>query len=94
MHGIPYHGCGTMYSESKLTVELANEGAGAFKPNVFGKSIYITRTIKKKGGGSYSIHGSKQKGKTLFNNKKALDEILEFFHIQVTNPIVILSQVL
>lgn len=41
----------------------------------------------------YLCIGSKQKGKTLFNNKKALDEILEFFHIQVTNPIVILSQV-
>jgi hypothetical protein len=44
-------------SEAKLTVELANEGPGAFKPNVFGKSIFITRTIKKKGGGAYSIHG-------------------------------------
>lgn len=45
-------------SEAKLTVELANEGPGAFKPSVFGKSIFITRIIKKKGGGAYSIHGN------------------------------------
>jgi chromosome segregation ATPase len=81
-------------SEAQLTVELANEGVGAFKPNVFGDTIFITRTIKKKGGGSYQISGRKQEDKILFTNKKAVDEILEYFHIQVTNPIVILSQVL
>jgi chromosome segregation ATPase len=77
-------------SISEVTVTLKNDGDDAYKPDVFGKKIHITRRFTIQGASSYKILSEK---KALISNKKAdLDDICDYMAIQVDNPISVLTQ--
>ena len=64
-------------------------GEDSYRPDVYGKSISIIRTITKTGAGGYKIKDSN--GKIVCDKKvrEELDRILENFGIQVDNPIAV-----
>ena len=64
-------------------------GEDSYRPDVYGKSISITRSITKTGAGGYKIKDSN--GKIVCDKKvrEELDRILENFGIQVDNPIAV-----
>ena len=64
-------------------------GEDSYRPEVYGKSISIIRTITKTGASGYKIKDSN--GKIVCDKKvrEELDRILENFGIQVDNPIAV-----
>ena len=68
-------------------------GEDSYRPDVYGKSISIIRTITKTGAGGYKIKDSN--GKIVCDKKvrEELDRILENFGIQVDNPIAVKFQI-
>ena len=69
------------------------KGEDSYRPDVYGKSISIIRTITKTGAGGYKIKDSN--GKIVCDKKvrEELDRILENFGIQVDNPIAVKFQI-
>jgi chromosome segregation ATPase len=77
-------------SISEVTVTLKNDGDDAYKPDIFGKRIIITRRFTAQGASSYKILSDK---KVMVSNKKAdLDDICDHMSIQVENPLNVLTQ--
>ncbi|KAH3762508.1 structural maintenance of chromosome protein [Pelomyxa schiedti] len=78
-------------SSATVRVKIRNRGAEAFKPDVFGKSIFIERKWTIDGPTTYKLKeasGKRIVGSTL----NEVVEVLEYFSIQVSNPCVILMQ--
>ncbi|KAM0745665.1 P-loop containing nucleoside triphosphate hydrolase protein [Meredithblackwellia eburnea MCA 4105] len=80
-HGAQYAVC---------AVKIKNEGIDAFHPDVYGKTITVSRRINKDMGGGYQIKD--HAGKTKDTKKAVLDAILDHFNIQVDNPMTVLTQ--
>ena len=82
-------------NKAVINVTLANTGDNAFKPEEYGETITIQRTITESNS-SYTIKGAKQRdAPTAKKAKDIRDEIkrmLDKFQIQVDSPIVILHQ--
>ena len=73
-----------------MTVTLKNDGDDAYKSDIFGNRIIITRRFTAQGASSYKILSSQ---KALVSNKKAdLDDICDHMSIQVENPLNVLTQ--
>lgn len=77
-------------SVSEVTVTLRNEGFDAYKPDVYGKKILITRRFAATGSSSYKL--CTEKHVVVSNRKVDLDEICDHMDIQVDNPLNILTQ--
>jgi len=77
--------------QAVIRVQLRNRGSEAYKPDLYGQSIIVERTIKKGGGGGYKLKDSTGQ-KTISDKFNELSLILEQFNIQVDNPIAILMQ--
>ena len=77
-------------SWAEVTVSIKNEGDDAYKPEVYGRSIIITRNFTKSGSSSYKIKS--KDGKTVSTKKEELARILDHMNIQVDNPMNILTQ--
>ncbi|KAH8117573.1 P-loop containing nucleoside triphosphate hydrolase protein [Phellopilus nigrolimitatus] len=77
-------------SSSEVTVSIKNEGDDAFKPDVYGKSIIITRKFTKEGSSSYKIKS--KEGRTVSSKREELSAICDHMNIQVDNPMNVLSQ--
>ncbi|XP_057664311.1 structural maintenance of chromosomes protein 6 [Diorhabda carinulata] len=73
-----------------IEIELSNEGPMAYKPNIYGDSINIIRSLSTNGGGSYKIKSSK--GEIISTQLKEIRNITTNLNIQVDNPICILNQ--
>ena len=76
-------------SSGSVTLALRNKGQEAFKPDVYGKMIYITRTITRPAGSSTYRIGNHAR-KTILDKSAARDElsaICDHFNIQVENPV-------
>ena len=78
-----------IHRASEVSITLKNEGEDAFKPDVYGKSITITRRFTKDSG-SYKIKS--REGKIVSTKREELSAILDHMNIQVDNPMNILSQ--
>ncbi|KAF2073495.1 hypothetical protein CYY_005204 [Polysphondylium violaceum] len=78
--------------QAVIRVKLRNRGSEAYKPELYGDSIIVERTIRKNGGGSgYKLKNSTGE-KTISDKFNELSLILEQFNIQIDNPIAILMQ--
>lgn len=51
---------------SEVTVHLRNRGKEAYRPDRYGKSIIVERTIRKDGTGSYKIKSNDGKANFFF----------------------------
>ena len=74
-----------------MEVRLLNTGDGAYKPELYGETIVVSRTVTQ----SSSIYKLKdERGKVVVDKKvkDELDRILIAFNIQVDNPLAVLNQ--
>eukprot|EP00038_Savillea_parva_P009153 m.181568 g.181568 ORF g.181568 m.181568 type:complete len:1198 (-) comp15310_c0_seq1:229-3822(-) len=77
--------------EGELVVTITNEGQDAYKPEEYGKTIKITRTLKKSGTNTWKTSNG-QTGKTIKTKASEVQMIAEHFNFQVDNPIAVLNQ--
>ncbi|KAH9480811.1 Structural maintenance of chromosomes protein 6 [Psilocybe cubensis] len=78
-------------STAEVTIHIKNQGEEAYKPEIYGKTISITRRFNKDGGSSWKIKGKDAK-KTYSTKKDELDAICDHMNIQVDNPMNVLTQ--
>lgn len=73
-----------------LAVKIKNQGDGAYKPDLYGRSITVERHFSRSGGSGFKLKNAE--GKTISTKKADLDDILDFFAFQLDNPINVLTQ--
>jgi len=74
----------------EVAVTLRNCGTDAYRHDVYGDSIIVKRKLTLEGAYSYKICAADNH--VVSTKREELDMILEYFNIQVDNPVVILSQ--
>lgn len=79
-------------SGAKLRVTLLNRGADGYKPDVYGDTISVERTISLRSGGFNGYKLLDCNGKEQSRSKKDLDVMLDQLNIQVENPVAVLDQ--
>jgi len=80
----------SLCSTSEVTIGIKNQGDEAFKPEVYGKSIFVSRRFTKEGSSSYKIKSAD--GKIVSTKRDELSAICDHMNIQVDNPMNILTQ--
>jgi chromosome segregation ATPase len=73
-----------------LSVRLKNEGADAYQPDLYGDSIIVDRHFSKSGSSGYRLKSAT--GRTISTKKGDVDDIIEYFNLQVDNPMNVLTQ--
>lgn len=76
-------------STSRITVKLKNQGDG-FKTDHYGDAILIERNFTRDGSSGYKLKSGD--GKVISSKKEELEEICDYFGLQVDNPMTILTQ--
>ena len=69
---------------------IKNQGDGAFMPEEYGKSIIVERHFTKNGTSGFKIKS--ETGRVVSTKKTELDDITDFFNLQIDNPMNVLSQ--
>ncbi|KJR79900.1 SMC6 protein [Sporothrix schenckii 1099-18] len=73
-----------------LAVWIKNCGDDAYEHDVYGDSIIVERHFSKSGTSSFKLKSGTQR---LISTKRAdVDDIVEYFYLQVDNPLNVLSQ--
>ncbi|KAK4179709.1 putative structural maintenance of chromosomes protein 6 [Triangularia setosa] len=73
-----------------LTVKIKNQGVDAFKHGVYGDSIIVERHFSKSGSSGFKV--KTVTGAVHSTKKQEVDEIVEYYALQVDNPLNVLSQ--
>ncbi|KAF4636143.1 hypothetical protein G7Y89_g1946 [Cudoniella acicularis] len=73
-----------------LVIKLKNEGNDAYQPDVYGESIIIERHFSRSGGSSYKLKSAM--GRVISSKKADVDDIIEYYQLQVDNPMNVLTQ--
>ncbi|KAF2838521.1 P-loop containing nucleoside triphosphate hydrolase protein [Patellaria atrata CBS 101060] len=73
-----------------LSVQLKNQGSGAYRPDLYGKSIIVERHFSKTGSSGFKIRNAK--GKVISTKKQELEDITDHFALQLDNPVNVLTQ--
>jgi chromosome segregation ATPase len=77
-------------SAAEVTIQLKNQGDEAYKHDLYGDSIVITRRFTKEGASSYKIKS--RDDKTISTKREDLSAICDHMNIQVDNPMNVLTQ--
>lgn len=77
-------------TSATIEITLTNTGPGAYRPETYGDSIKVVRTITQSSASSYKIKDSA--GHTVSTRKSDLDQIISNLKIQVDNPVSVLNQ--
>lgn len=75
---------------SSIQVKLKNHGDGAYQPETFGESIIVERHFTKNGTSGFKLKSSL--GRTVSTKRRDIDELVEYFCLQMDNPLNVLSQ--
>lgn len=73
-----------------LIVQLKNQGPDAYQPDLYGKSIIVERHFTKSGTSGFKIKNAA--GRVVSTKKGDLEDIIEYFQMQVDNPMNNLNQ--
>jgi len=73
-----------------LTVKLKNQGNDAYQPDVYGKSIIIERHFSRSGSSNFKLKN--ENGRLISNKKGDVEDIIEYYQLQVDNPMNVLTQ--
>ncbi|KAK3391583.1 P-loop containing nucleoside triphosphate hydrolase protein [Sordaria brevicollis] len=73
-----------------LIVKIKNQGQDAYKHDVYGDSIIVERHFSKSGGSSFKVKTAT--GQTVSTKRQEVEEIVEYYALQVDNPLNVLSQ--
>ncbi|EGX96570.1 RecF/RecN/SMC protein [Cordyceps militaris CM01] len=76
--------------QGKLVVRLKNAGSDAYQPDIYGDSIIVERHFSKTGSSGFRIKTADER--LVSTKKQEVDEISEWFALQMGNPLTILSQ--
>ena len=75
---------------SEVTITLKNRGDEAYKHDIYGDSITISRRFDSKGSSTYKIKA--KDGTQVSNKREELSAICDHMNIQVDNPMNVLTQ--
>lgn len=73
-----------------LVIHLKNQGADAYQPDVYGQTIIVERNFSKTGTSNFKLKNAV--GRVVSNKKADVEEIIEYFQMQIDNPMSVLSQ--
>jgi len=76
--------------QARLVVKIKNMGHDAYKPDIYGDSIIVERHFNKKGTSGFRVKSAT--GQTITTKKQEIEEIVEYYALQVDNPLNVLSQ--
>jgi structural maintenance of chromosomes protein 6 len=76
--------------QARLIVKIKNQGHDAYRPEVYGESIIVERHFTKKGTSGFKVKSAT--GQVITNKKQEIEEIVEYYALQVDNPLNVLSQ--
>ncbi|SPO01325.1 related to DNA repair protein rad18 [Cephalotrichum gorgonifer] len=76
--------------QSTIQVKLKNQGEGAYQPEVFGESIIVERHFTKNGTSGFKLKSSLNR--VISTKRRDIDELVEYFCLQMDNPLNVLSQ--
>ncbi|KAI1773714.1 P-loop containing nucleoside triphosphate hydrolase protein [Hypoxylon cercidicola] len=75
---------------ANLIVKIKNQGPDAYKPHEFGESIIIERHFTKSGSSGFKLKSVT--GRVISSKKGDVDDVVEYYCLQVDNPLNVLSQ--
>lgn len=73
-----------------MTIQLKNGGDTGYQQEVYGDSIFIERHFNKAGTSGFKLKSST--GKTISTRKTDLEEITDYYSLQMDNPMTVLTQ--
>lgn len=73
-----------------LGVKIKNQGENAYKHDLYGDSITVERHFSRSGTSGFKIKN--EHGKVITHKRADLDDILDYFSLQLDNPINVLTQ--
>ncbi|KAF4985391.1 hypothetical protein FDECE_16589 [Fusarium decemcellulare] len=73
-----------------LVVKIKNGGSDAYQPDIYGESIIVERHFSKSGSSGFKIKSAA--GRIISTKKQEVDEISEWYALQIGNPLTVLSQ--
>jgi len=73
-----------------IMVKLKNQGESAYQPDVFGESITVERHFSRSGSSGFKLKSTN--GRIISTKKRDVDEMVEYFCLQMDNPLNVLSQ--
>jgi chromosome segregation ATPase len=76
--------------QAVLVVKLKNQGNDAYQPDVFGKSIIIERHFSRAGSSGFRLKN--ENGRLISSKKGDVEDIVEYYQLQVDNPMNVLTQ--
>ena len=77
-------------SAAEVSIHLKNQGEEAYKHDLYGDSIVITRRFTREGSSSYKIKS--RDGKLISTKREELSAICDHMNVQVDNPMNVLTQ--
>ncbi|PKS07078.1 hypothetical protein jhhlp_005675 [Lomentospora prolificans] len=76
--------------QSTIQVKLKNQGEGAYQPEQYGESIIVERHFSKNGTSGFKLKSAL--GRLISTKRRDVDELVEYFCLQMDNPLNVLSQ--
>jgi len=73
-----------------LQIKIKNQGDGAFRQDVYGNSIIVERHFTLGGTSGFKLKASN--GKVVSTKRAELDDITDFYSLQLDNPVNVLTQ--
>jgi chromosome segregation ATPase len=73
-----------------LRVRIKNRGPSAYKPELYGESLIVERQFSRSGVSSFKVRDSNKKVQA--RSKVDVDDILDYFTLQLDNPMNVLTQ--
>lgn len=78
------------HRSSTLSVKIKNGGDSAYQQDVYGDAIIVERHFSRSGSSSFKLKSST--GRLISTRKGDLDEICDYFALQIDNPMNVLTQ--
>ena len=73
-----------------LIIKLKNQGIDAYQPDVYGDSIIIERHFSRTGSSGFKVKSAN--GRLISSKKGDVEDIVEYYQLQVDNPMNVLTQ--
>ncbi|KAI0154066.1 RecF/RecN/SMC N terminal domain-containing protein [Pestalotiopsis sp. NC0098] len=77
-------------SMGRLTVSIKNQGPDAYKHDLFGDSIIVERVFRDNGTSGFKLKSAA--GRIISTKREAVQDIVDYYCLQVDNPLNVLSQ--
>ena len=78
------------FRSSTLSVKIKNQGESAYQREIYGDAIIVERHFSRSGGSNFKLKSSA--GRLISTRKGDIEEICDYFALQIDNPMNILTQ--